>query len=247
MTRNLRKYQLVYSNQPFEKHQVEYRRKFILSILNQFKPKSILEVGCGEKTICLDYLDFDSFTIIEPTDAFYRQALFDTIEIPNINLVNELLEDWEKEINCNDFDFIIVSCLIHEITNLDLFMKRIVKLCTNKTIVHFSAPNMHSFHRLLALEMGIINSIFEKSDNNKALQQNLNFDLDMLIQLVKEYNFDILDEGSYFIKPFSHIQMQKILDLNIATDVLLDGLYNLAQYFPKNGSEIFVNCKINNL
>ena len=55
--------------------------------------------------------------------------------------------------------------------------------------------------------------------------------------------FEILDTGSYFIKPFTHYQMQKIIDINLLPKKFLEGLYGMISYIPDLGSEIYVNVK----
>ena len=50
--------------------------------------------------------------------------------------------------------------------------------------------------------------------------------------------------GSYFMKPFNHSKMAELMKLGIIDEALLEGLNKLAKYFPENGAEIFVNCKV---
>ncbi len=57
----------------------------------------------------------------------------------------------------------------------------------------------------------------------------------------------MLDEGSYFVKPFTHNQMHKMIKKDIIDENVLDGLYKIAKYFPDNGSEIFVNLSCDNI
>ena len=46
------------------------------------------------------------------------------------------------------------------------------------------------------------------------------------------------------MKPFNHAKMTKLMNLGIIDENLLSGLNKLAKYFPDNGAEIFVNCKL---
>jgi hypothetical protein len=49
-------------------------------------------------------------------------------------------------------------------------------------------------------------------------------------------------EGGYFIKPFSHQQMESIEEL--ITPRLLEGLWKLGQELPDIASEIYINACI---
>lgn len=245
MSRDLNDYQNHYQSQPFEFHQVRQRKKLLLKILSKLRPSRILEVGCGLESIFLDYNDYEHAVIVEPASDFHVQAVNQFTDVKNkITIFKGTLEEVSPQLNLFNFDLIIVSSLIHEITELSKFMETIVGLANKTTIVHFNVPNAHSFHRLLAQEMGIIKSVFEKSRNNIQFQQNTIFSMESLTDLVQKYGFEVIDKGSYFIKPFSHKQMQMLLDMSIVDESFLDGLDNLIKYFPENGSEIFVNVKL---
>jgi ubiquinone/menaquinone biosynthesis C-methylase UbiE len=245
MSRDLDDYQNLYQSQPFEFHQVRQRKKLILELLTKQRPGRILEVGCGLESIFLDYGDFEHAVIVEPASDFHRQAVEQFTDVKNkITIFKGTLEDVSPHLNNFNFDLIIISSLIHEITELSKFMETIVKLAKKTTIVHFNVPNAHSFHRLLAQEMGIIKSVFEKSKNNIQFQQNTVFSMDNLIDLVQKNGFEVIDKGSCFIKPFTHEQMQKMLDNKIINEDVLIGLNQMTKYLPNLGSEIYINAKL---
>jgi len=52
-----------------------------------------------------------------------------------------------------------------------------------------------------------------------------------------------MDSGSYFIKPFTHAQMQQLIEAGILTTALIDGLIRMEQHLPGLGAEIFVNAR----
>lgn len=145
----------------------------------------------------------------------------------------------------DQFDFIICSSLLHEIEDAEQMVKDIVNCCNDKTIVHINVPNAYSMHRLLAQESGIITNIHDFSKRNSQFQQSRVFDLGMLREMVMQNGLDVIEEGSYFVKPFSHNQMYTMLKTGIIDEKILDGFYHISTWFPEYGSEIFVNCKVN--
>jgi SAM-dependent methyltransferase len=241
--RDLKSYQAEYNLMPFEKLQVIYRRKKIVEILNKYKPKRILEVGCGQDSLFNHYKNFDLFAVIEPSDTFYLKAQSEAGSVSNIRVFHGLVEDHCQLLNSLNFDFVIVSSLLHEIDDTKMLLDSIKTISHQNTIIHFNVPNARSFHRYLALEMGLIKDVFEKSEMQKTMQQNHTFDIENLTNILKDHNFTIIDSGSYFIKPFTHSQMQNIIDLGLLPKNFLDGLYALTTYMPDLGSEIFVNVK----
>jgi ubiquinone/menaquinone biosynthesis C-methylase UbiE len=226
MKRDLDKYYSDYINQPFEKIQVSYRKNKVLERLGHYNPKRILEVGVGTQSQLLLDFEFEKLNIIEPSKVFYNlnKKLIKDNKIKNVTIENCFFEQFDSNAS---FDFILISSLLHEIEDLDIFIKKLIQICSNKTVVHINVPNANSFHRLLAKSMGIINNTREKSKSNIKLQTSRIFDIISLEKLIRVNDFKILHKESFFIKPFTHEQMQKMLNSEIINIDILNGLYNL--------------------
>ena len=227
----------------FERYKVIYRRKKVIEIIEKFSPQSILEIGCGmEPLFC--YVNNKRFIIVEPSKLFYNNAVNLSGGSPNIVCINDffenIVEKYEQE--WEGVDMIICSGLLHEVSEPRSLLSAIRRICKEETVVHIEVPNANSMHRLLGVEMSLIEDIYSKSENNIRLQQNTNFDMDQLKKIVEESGMKIIEEGSLFIKPFSHKQMGEMCKCGIIDEYVLDGLYNLTKYMPQFGSEIFVNC-----
>lgn len=122
MSRDLTDYFNNYSNQPFENYQVQYRKKKVLERLNLYSPKNILEIGCGHSSQVFKEKDFQYLKILEPSLDFYRQNLNEILSsnLHNVSIENVYFEKFENTSKI-EFDFILISSLIHEITDLDQF------------------------------------------------------------------------------------------------------------------------------
>lgn len=189
--------------------------------------------------------DYDKFIIVEPSDKFYNNAINQSkMKKQDIVCIKDFFENSISKLKNYNFDFIILSSLLHEVENSKDILECIKKVCNEDTIIHINVPNALSFHRVLAKEMGLINSVYNKSDMQVKLQITNTFDLDSLEKILNESGFDIVEKGSYFFKPFTHNQMKAIVDNDIIDVGVLDGLYDVNKYFPLNGSEIFVNASI---
>lgn len=245
MKRDLTNYQEQYANHPFEEYQVAFRKRKIKEILSLHPHQSLLEVGCGLESIFLDVDTYRQITVVEPADAFYQKALRDKAQRPgkSIKVINSLLEDAEEQLAQTNYDFILISGLVIEIPDVSKFLKVIGNISSAATIIHINVANANSFHRLLAVEMGLIKSEYEKSENNIRFQQNTVLSLSSLKSIVEDNGFVMIEEGSYAFKPFTHKQMQEMINHGILTDEMLNGLYKMEKYVPKIGSEIYVNIK----
>ena len=56
--------------------------------------------------------------------------------------------------------------------------------------------------------------------------------------------FKVIEQGSFFVKLFTHAQMASLQASGVVTDAMLDGLYQLSKHFPEHGSEIYMNIQL---
>lgn len=241
--RDIKNYTDEYLKEGFENFQVEYRRKKILSIMDSIKPKRIIEIGCGLHPIFEFWHDFDLYVYFEPSETLFEKAELikqEDARIKGYNIPFTVI-DGAKDIQP---DLIICSSLLHELECPEKMLADIKSLSTPSTITHINVPNANSFHRLLAKSMHIIANTTEMSGRNILLQQNRVFDIESLSKIAVDNGFVILDSGSYFIKPFTHEQMWKMLENDIIDRTVLDGLFELGESLPEIGSEIYINCRV---
>ena len=98
--RNIGQYTKDYTNSnSFENYQVKFRRKKVLEIINFYKPRSLLEIGCGLEPIGL-HTKLEQYTICEPSKYFCDIAKEQKEEIQEETGVNIWFDN-------NDFDVML--------------------------------------------------------------------------------------------------------------------------------------------
>jgi len=245
MNRDLKSYVEKYSDEghyEFERHQVFYRRKNILQHMNSNNHSCILEVGCGLDPL-FQYIDLKSilsYVVVEPSVEFCNNAKKVASDFAKVKVVNSLIEDANLG---EKFDFLIISSLLHEIENPSTILEKIKPLMSSGATAYVNVPNARSFHRLLGYESSLIKDIFEKSDNQLKFQQSHTFDMDSLKNLLSNSGFEVMEYGSYFVKPFTHSQMRALMKEGIVDTRILDGLDSMVKYCPDLGSEIFATFR----
>ncbi len=244
--RDIKDYTEKYQEEPFEDTMVSIRKKTVIEQCNKYPHANILEIGCGVKPFFLDFPDFENMVIAEPGESFVQVARELAEELPNgknIKIVQGFLEDCVGEIKALgvEFDFIILSSVLHELDNPQKMLQAIKELCSSKTVVHINVPNANSVHRLIAKELGMIKDVHEQSAQMQKMQRRRTYDKNLLHAEVTKAGFKVRDAGSYFIKPFTHGQMQQCLDKGIINDEVLLGLEKLIKYMPEYGAGIYVN------
>lgn len=244
--RDIQDYEIKYQEEPCEKFQVKYRRKKILELMSSYKHEKILEIGCGMEPLFEFIEDYKKMVIVEPGDIFIQNAENKAKQKnKEIVCVRGFFEEKATQIKelCNDYDFIVLSSLLHEVEEPENLLILLHSICAEETIIHINVPNANSLHRLLAKEMGIIKDVHELSNLQIEMQRNNVFDTNSLCELVDKCGFTVIEQGTYFPKIFSAGQMENILQQGIVTEDIFEGLNKMIKYVPEYGSEIYIQMK----
>lgn len=222
---------------------IEARRGMILSAITRHGSRSILEIGCGLEPLFAFVDDFDSFTVVEPSHRFVEHARVLAAGDPRVAIVEGFVEQAAGKLLNTTFDLIVVSSLLHEVPDPGALMATIRQLCGPSTIVHANVPNVRSFHRLLAFEMGLIESVFVRSETEARFDRHTRFDAPTFRAIFEAHGFEILDFGTYFIKPFTHEQIEAAVDQGILDHEVVNALARMAKYLPEMGAEMYVEAR----
>jgi 2-polyprenyl-3-methyl-5-hydroxy-6-metoxy-1,4-benzoquinol methylase len=242
--RNIENYQKDYLDNPFEDQMLTFRHRKTLETMQQYPTSSILEIGCGLRPIYDYYADFDKLTIVEPSSTFCEQA---SQRAPaNVEIVNDYFTAPMLPRLSARYDLIVISSLLHELEKPDEMLADVWSLADNETVVHINVPNARSLHRQIALNMGMISELTEKSPRQIRFQQHHTYDLDSIQALVKTCGFNVIEAETFFLKPFTHGQMQSMLDAGLISTDVLEGLYAVCNDLPGLGAEIMLNVRKGN-
>lgn len=227
-----------YENGDFEVILTKYRKKKILEILQRYSTQRMLEIGCGMEPFFLSYEEFDYMAVVEPAEIMYQSAIrYCKTSTKNIECIQGFVEDKAAELQEKNFDFILLAGLIHEVEDANKLMSSVRKICPPNGHVLITTNNPHSFHLTLAYESGIISQLGLLTDKAKSFQRHHTYTMEEMKQLACKHAFSVVEEGSYFIKPFAHSQMKELLDNHIITEAVLDGLDKMIKYMPELGAE----------
>lgn len=237
--RDIEQYEKDYLNNPFESTMVEFRHRKTAETLATYPHGRILEVGCGLEPLYTYFSDFEYLLIVEPSSRFAQAAM--AAAPKKVRVINEELKVSQAE--ADPFDIIVIDSLLHELEHPQAMLETAKAFVGLNTVVHINVPNANSLHRLLAYRMGLIDSVKTPSDRQKTFQQHHTFDMDSLRSLIIDSGFDVLSVESFFIKPFTHAQMQQLIDTGLMDQAMMEGLYELAQDMPDMGAEIVLTAR----
>lgn len=243
--RDIERYQADYvATYGFERHMVRLRRRQILRSLAAYSRRHILEVGCGLEPL-FQYLDgWETYTIVEPSVEFATHAQRIAPAGRHVVVHTAFIEEVTPPLGEHPFDVILLSSLLHEVEKPDDLLSAIHRLCDRDTLVHVNVPNAQSLHNRLAVRMGLIPDVFQRSPLAEQLQRRHTFDLDRMTGLVEEAGFRVESSGTYFLKPFTHGQLERMLAHDIIDERVLDALFEINAEFDGLGAELYVNARL---
>jgi SAM-dependent methyltransferase len=227
---------------PFEPLQVRFRRRRVLARVRSAAPRRLLEVGCAELPLFVDLPEV-TCVVVEPTARFAGLARELAAGRETVAVVEAFAEDLVVDDVGGPFDMVVLSGLLHEVPDPQRLLAAARAACAPGGRMHVNVPAAGSLHRLLAVAMGLISDPADRSATQRLLQQPRVYDAAGLDRELERAGFRVVDRGSILVKPFTHAQMQRLVDEGFLTEQMLEGLDRLTDVLPELGSEIWVDAE----
>lgn len=235
----------------FEARMVAGRRRLLLELLGSLAPRVVVEIGCGTELLSRAALaagsTFEQWVIVEPSREFAAGARAQaTGGASRIDVIEQLFELAHEQVVATCIQapgLVICSSLLHEVADPHALLGGIRALLElGDGTAHVNVPNARSLHRQLARAMGLISDEAQLTARNELLAQQVVLDAASLAALVEAAGLTVIERGGYFVKPFTHEQMDQLPFLDAR---MLDGLWLLGRELPELAAEIYVNTRAN--
>ncbi len=231
------------SHYGFERDCVRARHHCNLRRLHAIRPQSIVEIGCGAEPLyelaLAQELPFENWTVIEASTEFVETCRQLELGDHRLHVFAGLCEDIAAAPPAGlsrEFDVVVLSSVLHEARDPDELLRASLSLVRPGGWVLVTCPNALSFHRLLAVAMGLAPTAHTLSARNVQFQQRIVFDHESLRATLEKAGVRELEFEGYMFKPFTHVQMEAILPL--LPQGASEGLEELGRSFPVNAAEI---------
>ena len=245
--RDLAEYQRAYTDLPFEVIQAQFRRQHLLELVDEASPSYWMEVGCGLSPLFEDYPYGEKICVVEPTPLFFENAQKSAEDHKHIDIevINSRLEDLQgASSEMGEPDVIILSALLHEVEDAQHFLNAARHHGGGNSLYIITVPNALSFHRLYGERLCPQQAKEAFSATQIGLQQKRIYDPDTLTASLVESGFKIQSLNPILFKPFTHAQMQALVDYEIFTIEQLHRLSQMAPELTEFGSEILVTAAL---
>jgi SAM-dependent methyltransferase len=222
------------------------RQQYNLTQVEALQPSVVLEVGCGPELLSLHALArprhrLRQWVAVEPAARWADAARAAASAEPRLQVVHDYIEGaaaalgalWHDQPAA---DLVIVSGVIHETAAPEALLQAAVRWLAPGGHLLVSVPNAMSFHRLLAVQMGLIEAPEVLSERNRLLGQPRVYRPEDLRETVAALGLSEVRLDGYLFKPFTHAQMALLLPSLGARGV--QGLIELGRQFPMQAAEI---------
>jgi 2-polyprenyl-3-methyl-5-hydroxy-6-metoxy-1,4-benzoquinol methylase len=213
----------------FDRRLIRYRYR---SIRPWFLGRSCLELGPAEGVMTAFLLeDFPSVTAVDSA----RELLDSIADHPALEKVQSLFEEYEAG---RQFDTVVLEHILEHVEDPAALLGRARRWVAPGGRLIAGVPNGLSFHRLVAVKMGLLPSPTSLNDRDRALGHRRVYTPESFRREVEEAGLRVLQEGGVFFKPLSNHQIQDQWN-----ETMLEGFFLLGQDFPRNAAELFVVCE----
>ena len=193
-----------------------------------FRPgDAVLELGCATGLMTSLFAERDvRVDAVERTEAYHARAV--ARGLPGVTFHLADIDDFRSEVR---FQHVVAAHLINELPDPLALLRRIRgEFLAPGGLVHVSLTNPYSLHRLVAMEMGLLESASGLSDRGRSLATVEIFDADRLEALGAEAGLTCVHREPVLLKPFTNAQLETMPEDVVA------GLDRVARRFPEHGA-----------
>lgn len=199
-----------------------------------FRGRDCLELGPanGLMTQHLRH-SFKSLDLVEGAESLLRAIP----EYDNVTKHHSIFADFKPT---KSYDTIVMNHVLEHLESPVDELKNIRNWLKEDGVFICGVPNANSYHRLLAVEMGLLEASNELNDRDKALGHYRVYTLDELIKDVEQAGFRVISSGGIGLKFLSNSQLKDLF-----SEDFIKAALKMGSLAPNHGAEVFVICKKN--
>lgn len=202
-------------------------------IAQNFQGKNVLELGSdGAATSSFLVRWSENLTIVDLEDKFSALVKEDSA-LQNAKFVQQAWEEFEPGTLYTD---ILLTDSLEHVQDPIALLNRIKNWLTPDGILHIIVPNALSLHRLIGVEMGLMDSAYSFNANDIASSHLRVYDFTTLIH-------DI-EKAELTLKAIDGIQLKTLTDSQLATMPLAykNAMDTLSKVCKEHCAEIYAQC-----
>ncbi|MEM9713464.1 MAG: methyltransferase domain-containing protein [Actinomycetota bacterium] len=186
----------------------------------------VLELGCagGRMTAALAAAGA-TVTGVDRSSTYLERAR--ARALPGVELRRDEIVGYDDG---SRYDHVVITSVLHEVPDPRGLMATCARSVRTGGLVHVSAPNPHSLHRLLAVRMGLIDELGELSATSRDLGHVGHVDRAGIEELGRSVGLEAVDHHPIMFKPFPNADLARL------EPDLIRALAEVAEVFPEHGA-----------
>jgi len=241
-TRDFAAYEQLFSDHPFEQTLEGIRAREVVHQLTQMgcgTGSSILEVGVGRVCVASAFPQTCA-TAIDPVAASLTQwsLACQSSGVESNTFALTLDEFYQRKLPSDRFDFIVLSSVLHEMSDRLGALRQAVRLLKPAGKCVVVVPNAASLHRLLGVSLGLLDSLRSQTPTEARMGQSPAYTEASLSAHMDLAGFHHVKTRTFFLKPLSSEQMALAEEAGVLDQEMLESLRRLIHLMPSWGAEI---------
>ena len=177
--------------------------------------------------------DFKKVTAIDGSKKALEK-LKKRIKSKNLNTIHGYFEDIQID---EKFDTIVMGHIMEHVVDPVLVMEKYKNNLTPNGRIIISVPNANSYHRIAAVKMGLLQSVYELNENDIKIGHRRVYDFPKLKKDIKKAGLKLIKREGYWIKLLPNIQIQEQWSKD-----QIKVYMGMGRDYPEHAAEIIAIC-----
>jgi len=144
-------------------------------------------------------------------------------KFPEFEFVHSLFEEFKPE---EKFDTILMTHVLEHVRDPIELLKMTKEWVSEEGIIIIVVPNAFSFHRMLGLEMGLLDDLHELNESDKSVGHRRVYDSETLRKDITAGGLNVKESKGIFVKMLDNLTIEKLKEEQV------DGFFKLGEKFP---------------
>lgn len=216
----------------------EINRDVMLPFMQDTAHKCALELGAGEgdSTMTIAPL-FQKVVVRDGSVEFLEKAKVKLAAYSNVEFSYGMFEDITEEYV---YDVVIANYIFEHVDDVNAVLQICYRALKAGGILFITVPNATALSRQLAFRMGLIDDLYDLTENDRKHGHKRVFDMNMLCDCVRKTQFHIVDKGGLYVKEFADFQLKQMVDMKLLTWEHFKGMRDLAKDYPDISGSIWM-------
>jgi len=148
----------------------------------------------------------------------------------NIGFHLALFEDYDHKSTGRTYDYVSCNYILEHVFDTGSILHNIHGMMHEDSLLFVTVPNRMALSRRLALEMGLVASLSDLTENDHKHGHRRTYTLETLIEEVTAAGFHVAKASGIVFKILADFQLNKLLSTGFLTKEHVLGMQSLAQH-----------------